>query len=153
MNLPEPLTILTGVLVIITAYYAWQNRRMAQEMTKTRSAQVLLPVLEILLQSTCRRWQVVSYPTDIADWSQKQRDVANKLSLDLERVAYICERGLLDPELVMAGHAAVLVRSWRAVAPFIADLRRQTGQPQRDHFERFSKKCDEYLQQQGRPLP
>jgi hypothetical protein len=33
--------ILTGVLVLVTAYYAWQNRRMVREMTATRKVAVL----------------------------------------------------------------------------------------------------------------
>jgi predicted DNA-binding protein YlxM (UPF0122 family) len=36
-----PTEILTAVLVIITAYYAWQNRKMAAEMAATRKIAVL----------------------------------------------------------------------------------------------------------------
>ena len=33
--------VLTGVLVVVTGYYAWQNRKMAQEMAAARRAAVL----------------------------------------------------------------------------------------------------------------
>jgi hypothetical protein len=147
------IVILTAMLVLVTVYYALQNKRMADEMVRTRSAQVLLPVLEILLKSARRRWRVAKFSPRIDDWTQDQRNVANRLSLDLERIAYICEQRLITPELIMDGHAAVFVSSWRSLAPFIADLRAQTGQPQRDHFERFAQQCESYLAKHGRPLP
>lgn len=34
MTVPDPITFLTGALVVITAYYAWQNRRMVQELRR-----------------------------------------------------------------------------------------------------------------------
>src|SRR5258708_3870711 len=93
---------LTCVLVVVTGFYAWQNKRMVDEMTRTRSASVLLPVLEILLQCSRRRWAVRGYNMPHPLWDREQRNVANRLSMDLERIAYICEQGLLEPRFVMA---------------------------------------------------
>lgn len=44
--------LLTAVLVLITAYYAWQNRRMVNELAKTRAVSIL-PKLAL-------RWHSVS---------------------------------------------------------------------------------------------
>ncbi len=41
MQSEDVLTLLTGALVIITAYYAWQNHRMVKEMREARRLSVL----------------------------------------------------------------------------------------------------------------
>ena len=143
-----PIVTLTGVLVAVTAYYAWQNKRMVDEMARTRSATVLLPVLDILLQSSRRRWAVRDYGPQYRLWNREQRNVANRLSMDLERIAYICEQGLLERRFVMEGHARVFVDSWTMLSEFIESLRSGSGQPQpREYFEKFARECSVYLDQ------
>src|SRR5438046_197738 len=47
----HPTTWLTGALVLVTGYYAWQNHRMVKEMKEARSAEVLpklVPTLRLL---------------------------------------------------------------------------------------------------------
>jgi hypothetical protein len=52
-------TVLTGVLVVITGYYAWQNRKMAQEMAAARRISVFPKlVLEWTMASP-----VLGFPT------------------------------------------------------------------------------------------
>jgi hypothetical protein len=70
--------------------------------------------------------------------------------MDLERIAYICEQGFLEPSFVMAGHAKVFVDSWEMLSGFIESLRSGRDQPQpREHFERFARECSVYLDQRG----
>jgi hypothetical protein len=145
-----PTVALTGVLVGVTAYYAWQNKRMVDEMAKTRSASVLLPVLEILLQSRRRFWEVREYLPNYGLWNQEQRNVANRLSLDLERIAYICEQGLLERRFVVEGYARLFTESWERLSGFVGSLGYSGVQPRpREHFERFAHECAEYLNQRG----
>lgn len=55
----DTTTVLTGVLVVITGYYAWQNRKMAQEMAAARRISVFPKlVLEWTMASP-----VLGFPT------------------------------------------------------------------------------------------
>lgn len=114
---------------------------------------MLLAVLDNLLRVRRIRWRVYNLPDDFSVWSQAERDLANRLSLELERIAYLCQRGLIEPDLVMGNQAAVFVTSWRKMRAYIYDLRRQSGQPQRDSLERFAAKCEEFLRERGRQAP
>lgn len=144
---------LTGALVIITAYYAWQNRRMVTALRKQSDAAVYLDIQARMAVVSALRDQITrsGFPEDSSNWNEPQAQIGHSLAAELEGVSFLAVKGLVDPELVMSSHAAVFNDSWILLRPLIERHREATAYPQqREHFEVFVGSCREWLHRRGR---
>jgi hypothetical protein len=157
MASPGPSGWATGLNVGLLAatfvaiiWYCWETRQMVHGSKRQSDALVYLSVQSQMERVSDLLRVVKQFPDNWRGWTVEQRDQANDLSVELERVAFLASKGLVDPGLVMSSHAAVFNDSWKQLKSYIAEYRLQSGYPQREHFEEFALQCSAWLKKHGR---
>ena len=148
------VTALATAGLMVFAMTQWQSlKRSVQESTKTRSAAVLLKIYDMMGELRPKWHKLYGFPQDHRRWTAKQLALADEVGTELQRVAYLCLKGLVEEEFVIDGYGKVFVNCWDLLAPYISDYRAESGEPrelraggyQRMHFEQFAAKCKQEL--------
>ncbi len=129
----------------------------AREAYKARSSTAFLEVLSLLDKLRPHWHRAYAMREPVANWTEEEATLADKVATTLERVAYISKSGLLDPGYIMDGYAKVFVQCWKKLGPWVYAYRTKCGEPetleaggyQRKHFELFSRECLAHLERAG----
>jgi uncharacterized membrane protein YciS (DUF1049 family) len=121
-----------------------------KEAVKARSVTVFLEIMSIMQDLRPEWHQVYALPDDYRTWTSSDRELADKVSAALQRVAYLTFSGFIDPDYVIEGWHAPFINCWQKLGPFIKAYRVDCGEPaelvegriqQRRHFEQFVELC------------
>ncbi len=152
--LAAAVTAVATVGLVTFALVQWRSlQRSVSEASKTRSAQVLLKIYDIMTALRPKWHQLYGLSGDFTSWEGSDKDVADYVCVELQRVAFLCEKRLVDSEFVMDGYAKVFVQSWEKLEGYVKSYRAQSGEPetiedgafQRKHLETFTQRCRDYL--------
>lgn len=96
--------------------------------------------------------QLTGTRADGAGWSDRERDAAYRVSIRLQRLAYLARSGMISKEHLIEMWAPTFVRSWEKLEPWVKDLRLSNGEPvavedggfSRKDFELFARDCRDF---------
>lgn len=103
--------------------------RSVAEAGRMRSTQVLLRIYDIMQELRPRWHELYALPREVTSWTPEQKRLADHVGTELQRVAFLCEKGLVDSEFIMDNWGKVFVQCWDLLEPYIKDYRRQSGEP------------------------
>ena len=150
---------LATVTVIVALIFA---RRQLSESKLARDATVLQTIQDRYHSKERREFRRRIYkgefgPSDLFDRANlpAEDDIQFGILLDeLEFMAVLVDRGLLDFDLVVASFPNTPVRMWRYLEPSIRRRHQITSTPQWVHLEKLAKRYDEhYLKHHGMRHP
>lgn len=136
-------------------------RKSYAEAEKARTASVFFELFQILNAPRPKWHELYQIPSDHTRWTHLQRDLADHVGTELQRVSYVCLSGFIDPNYLMEGYAKVFVNCWQKLKPFVHAYRLSSGEPaeltpgvyqQRMHLEMFAQRCYEFLEDQNRTV-
>ena len=116
-------------LVVFAGFQLKSLVRSAVAADKTRSAQVFLKVLDTMNELRPSWHELYKLPDDCSRWDSSQKALADQVCVQLQRMAFLCERGLLDSDFVMDSYASVFISCWKKLEKYVEDYREQSGQP------------------------
>jgi hypothetical protein len=109
--------------LVVFALVHWKAAGAAtREASKTRSAQVLLEIYRILTRLRPKWHQLYGLPDEVASWTEKQRKLADEVGTELQRVAFLCMKDLVDSEFVMESWGKVFVKCWYKLEPTLESI-------------------------------
>lgn len=157
-------SIVTAVATVFLALYAavqvWlirkQTELMNRELLETRMARDATIVLHVLehMDRLRESWhQLYELPDDFKKWSETEKQLADRVGVGLQQVAYLAETNLFDRSYLADNYAGTFVNCWKKLEGYIRDYRLRCGEPetledgafQRRHLEVFVQFAQEYL--------
>jgi hypothetical protein len=150
-------TLVTAISTAVLAVFAlvqWRSlERSVAESAKARAASVILKVYDIMQDVRTDRRRLYGFPDDHIVWTREQLQVADHVCTELQRVAYLCHIGLVDPAFLVDGYAKIFVECWDKLQGYVEDLRARQGEPRelangaymRRHLELFALDCRKHL--------
>jgi hypothetical protein len=148
------ISTITTLSLVIFAFYQWKVLKEQIHVAAADHTVSVLNWIDDLMFSLRPKWHKLYLLDDnIELWSTDDRDLADHVGIELQRIAYIVEKRLVEPNIVLESYAKVFVQCWHKLKPFIIEYRISSGEPatieqgayQRKHLELFSRKCEEYL--------
>lgn len=154
MELSQLLALVDTIVTVALAGYAgvqiWLIRRDLQESKLSRSANMVLYVIETMNKLRDKRHRLYGLPKDHNTWNEEQEKLADHVGVKLQQVAYLAEIGLIDEKYLRENYEGVFDKSWQKLENYIKDYREATGEPsQRIHLERFAKKCRDHRKKES----
>ena len=157
MDITEWALVITSTATAMLAVYAWlqtrHSRNQLQELSLSRNADVILRVFEVMDALRPKWHELYSLPSNHNNWNDSQKQLADHIGTQLQRVAYLAVTGLVDSKYIKESYPRVFYQCWSILENFIKDYREKCGEPrelkkgvfqQRMHFEIFALECRDY---------
>jgi len=112
-------------------------RRTADAQEKARMASLLMQVYEFmyaLRPKWLRLYELYSEEPAWRKWSEQDQQIGEEVGTQLQRVAYLCEKGLIDPVLIRDNWGIVFVKCWDILRGQIEDYRK-TWAPRKKPYD------------------
>lgn len=134
-------------------------RRTADAQEKARVASLLIEVYDFmyaLRPQWLRLYELSSTQPDWRKWTKEDQQLGEEIATQLQRIAYFCEKGLLDPVLVRDNWGIVFVKCWDILHDQIDDYRRRwtphkqpyEPRPPRSDFQSIAAQFRTYYEKQ-----
>lgn len=154
--------VATFGLVAFSVFQWLSMRATVKESAKSRYAQLILSVVTIMrnLEPYLRRLRKFPDAVNWANWDKEQRRIADHVGAELQGVAFLCEKGLIDSEYVIDGFGKNFAESWNILYLYIFNYRTslpnekmtiKEGAEFLKHFESFAIKCAKHFHIQTPP--
>ncbi|HHT9109471.1 MAG TPA: hypothetical protein ACFYEF_14075 [Candidatus Wunengus sp. YC63] len=154
--------VATFGLVAFSVFQWLSMRATVKESAKSRYAQLILSVETIMRQLEPYLCDLRKLPdaNQCASWGDKELQNANHVGAELQRVAFICEKGLIDAGYIMDGFGKDFVEAWNKLYLYIRQYRIHSrsekpcieeGAEFLKHFEIFAIKCAKHFKIQTPP--
>lgn len=157
MQPSELAAIVSAGAAILLAIYAGIQVRLVHkdvgESKISRNATVVLYILE-KMDELREKWHALyALPQDHRTWNARQKELADYVCMNLQRMAFLAESGLFHNRYLLENYAGVFHKCWQKLEGFVRDYREACNEPctiekgalQRRHLETFAQKYGEYL--------
>jgi hypothetical protein len=130
----------------------------AAQLREARSARRLDATLAVFRDlgsdrnRSLRRFVYNDLHGDPENYTPETMAKVESLSGSLERAAFLWSRSLIDEALILDMYAEAFLRSWRALAPWVALQRRVRGQRYLRDFEALARRSHRYWEFPERPV-
>ncbi len=151
------LVVIT-VTVVVYSLQLGTMRRATQAQEKAQMASLLMEIYEFMYElrpKWLRLYELSAKEPDWTKWAEEDRQIGEEVSTQLQRVAYLCEKGLIDLELIRDNWGIVFVKCWDILGGQITAYREKwklykepyAPRPPRLDFESLAAKFREFYEQ------
>ncbi len=140
-------SVISAVATVGLVVYSIRQWRImsagVKESAKSRYAQLILSVADIMqkLEPDLRNIHNLM-ATQWSNWEPDKRLSADRVVGELQRVAFLCEKDLLDSKYILDGFGREFAESWNILYIYIGECRiRPNNRQFAEDFECVAKKC------------
>ena len=154
--------VATFGLVAFSVFQWLSMRATVKESAKSRYAQLILSVVTKMrkLEPSLRELRKFSDAEQCANWGDEKNRIAYHVGAELQGVAFLCEKGLIDSEYIIDGFGKDFAESWNKLYLYIRRYRMdsRSEQPRIEkgaeflkHFQSIAIKCAKHFHIQTPP--
>lgn len=157
MNFELATVVASWIAAISTIFVAIFVPCQIRHAAKIHSTSIIFETNKILRKIRPLYQALWKFPNDFNYWDLKQREIADLVGVELQRISYLCIMGLVSKKVIMELQGKVFVDSWNKSEEWTKNYREEHGEPReikdgawrRKHFELFAEECKKYLIKKG----
>lgn len=144
----DSLIVVLNAILIFSVYQAYRSVRSSEN---ARTTDILIWAISQMEEIKPDIAIVRQITRPLPRWSKAQREAAARVSVRLQRLAYMTRCKLIDPDHFRRMWAITFVDMWDHVAPWVMEVRASHGEPLLAKDGAFSRKDFEELVAEYRP--
>jgi len=143
----DSMMVLLNLILIVSVFYAYRTLKSSEQ---ARTTDILIWAIDQMEEIKPDIATVRSIGQPVEAWSAKQNQAAARVSVRLQRLAYMTRAGLIEASHFQAMWAITFVDMWDRLAPWIRQVRGSHGEPLTAAAGAFSRVDFELLAQEYR---
>ena len=122
----DSMMVVLNLILVVSVFYAYRTFRSSEQ---ARTTDILIWAINQMeeIKPDIATVRLIRRPVDA--WSAKQKQAAARVSIRLQRLAYMARAGLIEASHFRAMWAITFVDMWDRLAPWIQEVRGSHGEP------------------------